>query len=264
MTTFVIRGADMRRCGCQGACTTDAIQLELNNSMNHAQRRRYIGSRFDGGPLDEYRNELAKTEYPRRFACTEYRGDLPERCQKAGIKGHSGYFGCMVCMAKSSDKHARYGECSLHSIPWPVRTQDTFLAEVASQLVRVDFSTLAQKHDLLDLLERAPKYPWGRTVTKACSQFGLMNKDRLVFGGDIRRDMYDLETLELPATVYFFRPAKHSGLSGLTIMCHIPGVPIATGNNCAVFFNIADVFLFSECFPLCCSPPKQMHPVYCL
>jgi hypothetical protein len=89
--TFVIRGSQLCRCGCNGACTTDVLQMEINHSLNLLHKQQYLQARLDGCPLlqeDAYRSTLVHAALPIRGVVVEYRGDLPERAMKAGLKTH--------------------------------------------------------------------------------------------------------------------------------------------------------------------------------
>ena len=39
LCTFVVRGSQLCRCGCNGACTMGVLQMEVNNSLNSLQTK---------------------------------------------------------------------------------------------------------------------------------------------------------------------------------------------------------------------------------
>ena len=64
-TFWIIRQCDICKCGCGGACTNDAIQIEMNNSFNKLQDGEYMTERRDGRPWlksDEWRKQKTGQE----------------------------------------------------------------------------------------------------------------------------------------------------------------------------------------------------------
>ena len=100
ITCWVIKCPELCRCGCNGMCTIDALQMEMNNSLNALQRATFIESRFDNRPWlasDRSRRKRAGRQLGFIGAVTEYRADLPERCAAARVKNQQGYCGCLGC-----------------------------------------------------------------------------------------------------------------------------------------------------------------------
>ena len=206
-TCVVIKGSRLCRCGCNNMCTLDAIYTAMHASINMAQESRYMTCRLDGGDWvkgeDELRKTLASSVYPCRGALTEYRADLPERCQRAGLKNQGGYLGCFDCTCKSTEAHTRYHEARLHHCPWPVRTHESYLVELWQQLVKVSILDKPAHDELLDLLGWTQKYPWGRSVhKKKANRFNLQKGDRIIIGGDLLTNPHDLDGMEPPYTVF--------------------------------------------------------------
>ena len=50
LTFWIIAGNDICKCGCGGACTIDAVQIEMNHSFNLLQEKIYMPCRRDGLP----------------------------------------------------------------------------------------------------------------------------------------------------------------------------------------------------------------------
>ena len=91
--------------------------------------------------------------YLSRSALCEYRGDLPERCQRAGVKDHGGFYGCLCCMEPSSSIHDRVAGVTLASSPWIPRNEDKYFDELHTHLVEVPVATQAEKQLLAATLE---------------------------------------------------------------------------------------------------------------
>ena len=226
ITLWVIRGSLICKCGCNGNCTIDAIQVVMNASFNLLQKKMYMASRFDTlpwQPTDSMRKARASEPLEIRGAVCEIRADLPERCRLAGVKTHRG--GCMVCTAKPSQMHNRYHECSLHRLPsgWEFRDQAKYLTELMAQLHSCTITTLPDRESLLKSLRWRVKYPWGRAFF-GVSKFNLRAGDRLVSGGDLGIDLYELDSLPLPFTVYFLRQQQSSCITSVSLMWNVPGV----------------------------------------
>jgi hypothetical protein len=137
------------------------------------------------------------------------------------MKGHGATCGCPCCDALSTDQHSRYSECSLHSLPWKTRDHDSYLAELKTQTIIVNITTLDEKTELLDSLVWKVKYPWGRRIkARHGGKFGLKTGDKLSIGGDIGIDMHAVEGLSAPFKLVFFREAK-SAIAGVSLMWNI-------------------------------------------
>jgi hypothetical protein len=228
ITCWVIKCPELCRCGCNGMCTVDAIQMEMNWSLNALQRNTFMESRFDKRPwppLDKARSIRAGSALGFRGVLNEYRADLPERCAAARVKTQSGYFCCLSCNAKATEVHDHVEEVSLFKVPWQPRTQESYLEELATHLVAVHLSDDAERAAIDASLCWLDDYPWGRRVSGSLgARWGLAAKDQLVVT-DVLRNPHDLMLLRTPCTVFFFRPRRESGVSGLSIMFNVPGVP---------------------------------------
>ena len=212
LTTFVIRGSQLCRCGCNGTCTTDVLQMEINHSLNLLQAKQYLQARLDGCPWlreDAHRSSLVHAVFPFPGAVVEYRGDLPERAMKAGLKTHKGALACMKCYAGNSKMHDKYGECTLHHWPFPTRTHESYVEEMLSHLVYAHIGSNDEKQELLNSLAWRQVYPWGRCVVgKRAKKFGLAAGDRVVIGESIWRSPWELEDLIPPFKIVLFRQKK--------------------------------------------------------
>ena len=212
-------------------CTIDTIQYHMNHSFKALQDKLYMASRWDMSPFHPCEHERAAragTELPIRGAMCEYRGDLPERCQRAGVKTQQGFYGCLSCMEQSCTIHDRVAEVTLATSPWTPRTEDNYFEELLTHLVAVSVATAAEKQLLIAALESLAAYPWGRVVNgNKGAPWRLAAGDRLVVP-DLITTVHDLELLIPPFQLYFFRPRKQSGLVGVSIMWDVPGVPGST------------------------------------
>ena len=246
VTVWVIKCADLCRCGCGGACTIEAIQMEMNHSMNCLQKGVFMESRFDEkrrlrDPIyceeltswraDEgERSRRAGTKMQFKGPMAEYRADLPERCMMSCIKTHRGICGCMECHSRAKTVHDRVAEVSLASVPWEPRTQTSYLAEVDSHVIKVRITEASACRRLVNALAWQDQYPWGRRVVgNKGTEWGLRALDKLCASDDIRNPHDLVESLELPVDLVFFRPVGTLGkalssLSGVSMLFNIPGV----------------------------------------
>ena len=163
-----MRDSLLCRCGCNGACTIDSVQIIMNRSMNLLQAQQYMSTRFDGlpwQPTDQARQCLAGRSLELRGAICEYRADLPERSARSGMKGHSATMGCMVCEC-GNKRYSGLHTCTLHTQPWELRTHESYMEELTAHLVRVDVNSVEEKIRLLSKLHFLAAFPWGRVVKK--------------------------------------------------------------------------------------------------
>ena len=128
--------------------------------------------------------------------------------------------GCMKCLAHSGRFHRKYGECTLHHWPFPLRTHDGYVNEVRNQCTFVRISSEHNKRALVGALRWQQEYPWGLCiVSKKGTDWGVISGDRLVLGGDIWRSPWELEELIAPFIVVFLRVLKNTAISGTSVMC---------------------------------------------
>ena len=121
------------------------------------------------------------------------------------------------------DMHSMYSECSLESLPWPMRSHQSYLQELQSHIVKIKVETLDDKARLLSSLNWLQKYPWGRRVKRG-APFGLQAGDRLCVGGDIGYDLHSLEDQIVPFEAIFFRPSQQSAIAGVSVMFNVEGL----------------------------------------
>ena len=100
ITLWLLLCSQLCKCGCNGMCTVDTIQYHMNHSFKALQDKLYMASRWDMSPFHpcEKKDRAARAgrEMPLMGALCEYRGDLPERCQRAGVKTQQGFYGCVA------------------------------------------------------------------------------------------------------------------------------------------------------------------------
>ena len=226
ITCWLLLVSQICKCGCNGNCTMDAIQLVMNDSFKWLQKKLYMAARFDMSPFhprETQRAARANLELPIRGVLCEYRADLPERCMRAGTKNHQGFFGCLKCCEQSTKLHDHVEEVTLMSVPWTARTEEQYFTELFTHLVAIKVVNVADKTWLLDSLGILSAYPWGRVVKRGKGGRGLAEGDRLVIS-DTLQTIHDVELLIPPFELFFFRPRKDSGLQSISLMWNIPGV----------------------------------------
>ena len=227
ITCWILKCSLLCRCGCNGLCTMDALQMEMNWSLNALQRDMFMESRFDRQPWkanERSRVERAGIKIGFRGIVNEYRADLPERCTMARIKTHQGQFACLGCLQKSGKLHDRVAENTVSFCPWTLRTQESYIDEAHTHLVAVKVNTIEERAGLAASLEWLVQYPHGRRVQGYLGRpFGLAANDQLIVS-DSCLSPHDLEHLIPPFQVFFFRPRKESGIVGVSIMWNIAGV----------------------------------------
>lgn len=227
ITCWVFKCSELCRCGCNGLCTMDALQMEMNHSLNALQRDVFMESRFDKMqwlPSEGRREARAGRPIGFRGVVNEYRADLPERCAAARVKQHAGHYGCLSCLQKSLELFSGIEAVSLASCPWVLRTQEQYLDELSTHLVAVNVRDLAERGALVAALHWPDTYPWGCRVKGAKgARWGLRAGDQLIVS-DALRNPHDLGCLEPPFKVFFFRPRLESGIVGVSLLFNIPGV----------------------------------------
>ena len=157
----------MCRCGCNGACTLDGIQMEMNWSLNALQQDTFMSSRFDKKPWlpsEASRRARAGCKMGFRGVVNEYRADLPDRCAAAKIKTQGGHYACLWCMQKAAKLYDGISATSIASCPWVLRTQDSYLDEISTHLISVHVQDIAERRALASSLVWCTEYPWGRRV----------------------------------------------------------------------------------------------------
>ena len=218
LTCWILQTSKLCKCGCNGACTIAPIQVVMNASLNCLQKKEHMHARFDSRPWlpnDRDRQAAAGSPLHIRGSVNEYRADLPERCAQAGMKSHSADMGCMVCHCSGEQAHTRTSEVTFDHFPFRLRTHENYLEELALQLIRVDIASVAEQAGLLTALEMKQQYPWGRRVKgKLGLRYRLRAADLLILGGDVLRDVHQLEELDPPFTAFFFQNKKRHGLRG--------------------------------------------------
>ena len=205
ITVWLLLVSQICKCGCNGGCTLDAIQLVMNDSFRWLQKKLFMATRFDMSPFhprEKIRAAQANTELPIRGVLCEYRADLPERCMRASARNHQGFFGCLKCTEESSKLHDRVGEVSLVSVPWTARTEDQYFAELHTHMVAIKVEHVAGKTLLLASLVFLSTYPWGRVVGQGKgARWGLVAGDRLVLS-DLLLLIHDVELLIPPFEIF--------------------------------------------------------------
>ena len=86
---YAILKDSLCKCGCNGKCTMDPIQLVLNASINMAAAGMYMPARFDGCAWtadDHRRSQRAGQPLGKYGVLTEYRADWPELSTIFGFK----------------------------------------------------------------------------------------------------------------------------------------------------------------------------------
>ena len=190
----------------------------MNASLTCLQKKEHMKARFDGRawmPNDRDRQAAVGSPLHIRGSVNEYRADLIERCAQAGMKSHNADMGCMLCHCSGEQAHTRTNEVTFDNFPFRLRTHANYLEELALQLIRVGIASVAEQAGLLDALVMKQQYPWGRRAKGILGlTYGLRAQDMLILGGDVLRDVHQLEELDPPFTAFFFRPKKRHGLRG--------------------------------------------------
>ena len=84
---YAVLKSTLCKCGCNGRCTLDAVNLVINASFNCCSEGKHMTARFDGAPWqpgEEHRAALAGKSLPKIGVLTEYRADWPEMAAWSG------------------------------------------------------------------------------------------------------------------------------------------------------------------------------------
>ena len=191
-TVWVVLSSELCKCGCNGKCTLDTLQLHVNHSVNAMQDGVEPMGRQNAdfaAPDDQHRIDVAGKPMPTgRFALVEHRADWPERAMVAGLKNHSGKRPCMSCSCLNTKLFQDLGDCSLLAMPvtWVANTHGVYLEQLRKQLVKIHLVNDEARDLLISNLRIRKAHPWGREVVSSSKtrHMGLRNGDRLVTGTD--------------------------------------------------------------------------------
>ena len=87
--TYAVLKDVLCKCGCNGRCTMDVIQLAINASLRCCAQNLHMSSRLDGLPWgqgDPHRSCMAGKPLGVFGAVAEYRADWPEMAAIAGVQ----------------------------------------------------------------------------------------------------------------------------------------------------------------------------------
>ena len=192
---WLVLKKQMCQCGCNGRCTTDAIQSVINQSLNCLAAGVHMKQRFDGRPWreeDSQRAEKAGAPLPFHGAVTEYRCDWPEHCDVTRLKRWSARCPCPKCRCRSDNMHTQYGNCSTVQLPWDERRMDDYVDELTRQIITVRINSPDELNKLCDALRFRHAHPWGRAAARMLPEFELRTGDSLVCTEHIK-DLHALE-----------------------------------------------------------------------
>ena len=159
--------------------------------------------RHDLLPLEPHREAVKGERLPWRGACVEGGGDWPELAKITGLKSWNSTFGCMDCMVDQPNFYNWHG-ISLNGMPYPSKTHNAYLDEVASHLVGVAITDKADLDILVAGLVYNKTWLHGREVLPehGLERFNVKPGDRLV-AGETCHDLSQLESVAIPSIVFF-------------------------------------------------------------
>ena len=95
-------------------------------SINLAQAGTNAQARHDDMAWDSkdsaWRANMTDVPLSFRACCIEFRGDLPERAARSGLKSTTSKQGCMSCNCDARELHSHYDEWTIDRCPHPTRT----------------------------------------------------------------------------------------------------------------------------------------------
>jgi hypothetical protein len=203
---YAILKSTLCKCGCNGRCTMDAIQIAINASVNCCSVGRFPALRFDNqpwGPSDHHRASVANQLMGKFGVVTEYRADWPEMAQLGGFKQWNARHPCAKCLCTQLDMFDNISACCVTGLAWPERKVDEYFEEMGDRVVTVVLHTEADRLLLLSKLRFHKAYPWGRSIFRGREEFALKGGDKLVPTPPHIPDLHAVDTCELPANVCF-------------------------------------------------------------
>jgi hypothetical protein len=111
---YAILKSTLCKCGCNGRCTMDAIQIAINASVNCCSDGRFPALRLDGqpwGPSDHLRASAANQLIGKFGVVTEYRADWPEMAALGGFKQWNANYPCAKCLCTQHDMYDNFSAC---------------------------------------------------------------------------------------------------------------------------------------------------------
>lgn len=224
-TSWVVQSKYLCKCGCNGMCTLQPIQVAFNKSLNALQNKLFWDCRHDNTPWqprDACRTKRKGAMPTPWCAVIEHRADWPERVALAGLSQHSGWLPCASCESTKRTLHSKYNEETVDYSPFNPRSQETYLEDVRRHTHHVTVSTELQRVLLTIKLQFRRKYPWGRYLT---TDFGSIKKGSKLcsYAGSLL-SLHHLETVQLPAHLVFLEPSRASQVTSLSLLWNIPNV----------------------------------------
>lgn len=221
----IIKKSDLCDCGCNGWCTTGAIQRILAWSFKCLSSGVYPEFDHRRRPFaDEVR--AARRGFPLAAgicgALCEYRADLLEMQQSLGFKNWANVeHPCFCCRTRKVEMFEF--DRTVEATRWRERDDSTWRAEVAASMTRRKLG--AHQRGLLKQLLRVCEFDANRgglVLTEDFPPLQLHCGHRLI-ENEYVDDIHDVASIELPAFLDFFDTTRVAQLNMISPLFSIPG-----------------------------------------
>jgi len=209
----IFRKRNACQCGCRGWCSFYPLFRMLRWSLEALAAGIWPRRRHDHRlwlPSDNWRRERADERMPHRGAVVYIKGDWCEYSNTFGLPTwHDGLRPCFSCAGSGPDLFASHGN-NILALKWPSTSAADYDAACArcERLVTLSDETKALVLQYLRY-DKRDSGSHGQSLTQHIPSLGLLANDRLE-PSSVLPDISDLEHLQMPATVTFWRPSEEN------------------------------------------------------
>ena len=210
----VLRKKNICKCGCRGWCSFYPVFRCIRWSLEALARAEWPQARHDGADWqhpDRMRAAKAGTPIRMRACCLYVKGDWAEYSSTLGFPTWADSLRpCYVCSGFGSDLYVATGNTK-ESVRWRTNQIDEYDAACTRCELRVLVRTVADR-DLIVARLRYDKRSSGAHGRALCADIPalFLRADDRLEPGESLPDVANLETLEPPVTLLFWRPSEEA------------------------------------------------------
>jgi len=210
----VLRKKHTCRCGCRGWCSFDPFFRLALWSVEALANGQYPGARHDGTAwlaTDAARKARAGQQIRMPCACLYLKGDWSEFSNTVGLPSwQDGLRPCFLCNAFGPGMYTAAGNAHT-ALRWTENTVGDYSQACDQCTIVVVLSTEGQRKQVVENLryDKRQQGSHGRALITGVPELNLQAHDRLEPSRDVP-DVGELESLPLPITAVFWRPAAQT------------------------------------------------------
>ena len=204
----VQRSLDRRRCGRRRWCSFFPVFLALQWQLLSLQLGKASPLRHDLSVWDPGVEALARDIYG--FACMLLwiKGDWDELRKALGLQGWTSWCNpCFVCEAIKEELHSVYRSAMLDSLPWPLRSGESYDASCRTCEIEISIATAGERAALVGGLGRDVEKR--RVAKKTIARFPRLQLHDRLHPSVHLLDVGAVESMRLPRVLTFWRPTWH-------------------------------------------------------